>query len=142
MSNQATKITIAASINAPVEKVWAKFTDPEAIMQWNNASDDWHTPNAINDLRVGGKFVYTMAARDGSFSFDFGGEYDNVIENQLIEYTIGDGRKVSVIFSGKDDETHIEEIFEAETENPVEMQQQGWQAILNNFKAYVEANRD
>jgi uncharacterized protein YndB with AHSA1/START domain len=138
MSNQATKITISASIKAPVEKVWAKFTDPEDVKQWNNASDDWHTPSAVNDLRVGGKFVYTMAARDGSFSFDFGGEYDNVIENQLIEYTIGDGRKVSVIFSGKDDETRIEEIFEAETENPVEMQQQGWQAILNNFKAYVE----
>lgn len=140
MSNQATKITVSASINAPVDKVWESFTDPTAIMQWNNASADWHTPKALNDLRVGGRFVYTMAAKDGSFSFDFGGEYDNVIENQLIEYTIGDGRKVSVIFSGNDEATQVEEIFEAESQNPVEMQQAGWQAILNNFKAYVEEN--
>lgn len=126
------------SIKAPVDKVWESFTNPEAVMQWNNASDDWHTPKAVNDLRVGGSFVYTMAAKDGSFSFDFGGDYDNVIENQLIEYTMDDGRQVSVIFSGNDDETHLEEIFEAESQNPVEMQQQGWQAILNNFKSFVE----
>lgn len=138
MSDKPTKITISVSIKAPVEKVWENFINPEAIMQWNNASDDWYTPKAVNDLRVGGSFIYTMAAKDGSFSFDFGGEYDNVLENQLIEYTIEDGRQVSVRFTGNDEETHIEEIFEAELQNPVEMQQQGWQAILNNFKAFVE----
>ncbi len=138
MSDKPTKITISVSIKAPVEKVWENFTNPEAVMQWNNASDDWHTPKAVNDLRVGGKFIYTMAAKDGSFSFDFGGEYDNVLENQLIEYTIEDGRQVSVRFTGNDEETYIEEIFEAESQNPVEMQEQGWQAILNNFKAFVE----
>ncbi|GAB3512813.1 SRPBCC family protein [Emticicia fontis] len=138
MSNQPTKITVSATINAPIEKVWQDFITPEAIMQWNNASHDWHTPKASNDLRVGGEFSYTMAAKDGSFSFDFGGKYDNVVEYQQIEYTIGDGRKVSVTFSNNGLETLVEETFDAENQNPVEMQQQGWQAILNNFKRYAE----
>ena len=138
MSNQSTKVTVTATINAPVEKVWEDFTTPESIKQWNNASPDWHTPRAENDLRVGGEFSYTMAAKDGSFSFDFGGKYDEVLENQLIEYTMGDGRQVSVKFSQNGSETFVEETFDAESQNPVDFQQQGWQAILNNFKAYVE----
>ncbi|UTA66757.1 SRPBCC family protein [Emticicia sp. 21SJ11W-3] len=141
MSNQPTKITVAATVNAPVEKVWKYFTTPEMVMQWNNASPDWHTPKAENDLRIGGQFVYTMAAKDGSFSFDFGGIYDDVQENQLIAYTMGDGRQVSIVFTDiNGTETQVEETFDAETQNPVEMQQMGWQAILDNFKAYTEAN--
>ncbi|RYU94195.1 SRPBCC family protein [Emticicia agri] len=135
MSNQ---ITVTANISAPVEKVWKDYTTPESVQQWNNASPDWHTPKASNDLRVGGEFCYTMAAKDGSFSFDFSGIYDNVVENQLIAYTMGDGRKVSVTFTENGDSTDVETVFDPENQNPAEMQQQGWQAILNNFKAYVE----
>lgn len=138
MSNQPTKITVAATVNAPVEKVWKDYNTPESVKEWNNASPDWHTPKATNDFREGGEFCYTMAAKDGSFSFDFGGVYDKIVENQLVEYTIGDGRKVIVMFSDNGNTTEVETIFEAEGQNPVEMQQQGWQAILNNFKAYSE----
>lgn len=135
---QTTKITVAATIDAPIEKVWTDYTTPEAVKQWNNASDDWHTPNASNDLSVGGEFVYTMAAKDGSFSFDFKGKYDTVEEYRLIEYTMEDGRQASITFTADGLSTHIEIVFDAETQNPAEMQQQGWQAILNNFKAYAE----
>ncbi|RFS17868.1 SRPBCC family protein [Emticicia sp. C21] len=138
MSNQPTKITVVATINAPIEKVWKDYNTPESVKEWNNASPDWHTPKATNDFREGGEFCYTMAAKDGSFSFDFGGVYDKIVENQLVEYTIGDGRKVIVMFSDNGSSTDVETIFEAEDQNPVEMQQQGWQAILNNFKAYAE----
>jgi len=119
------QITIEATINAPVEKVWKLWTGPEHIVKWNNASDDWHTTRAENDLRPGGKFLSRMEAKDGSFGFDFGGVYDEVITNKLISYTIGDGRKVITV-------------FEAESQNPIEMQRGGWQAILNNFKKYAE----
>ena len=138
-TNNKTNITVQTTVNAPVEKLWEYFTSPGHIIKWNNASDDWHTPNAENDLRTGGKFVYRMEARDGSFGFDFGGEYDKVEVNKTIEYTIGDGRKVNVSFSGDGNTTTVTETFEAESTNPVEMQRGGWQAILDNFKRYAES---
>jgi len=134
-----TKITIGNTVNAPVAKVWKCWTTPEDIMKWNNASDDWHTTRAENDLRVGGQFISRMEAKDGSFGFDFGGVYDEVTTNGLIAYTLGDGRKVSVTFSDKGNTTEISSTFEAEDTNPVEMQKGGWQAILDSFKKYVEA---
>ena len=138
MENHATKITVAATINAPVEKVWQYWSAPEHITKWCNASDDWHTPRSENDLRVGGKFLSRMEARDGSMGFDFGGVYDEVKENESIAYTIGDGRKVSIDFSTDGNATKVTETFEAESTNPVEMQRGGWQAILDNFKKYTE----
>jgi uncharacterized protein YndB with AHSA1/START domain len=138
-TQEKTIITVENTIDAPVEKVWECWTKPEHITQWNNASDDWHSPRAENDLRPGGNFVYRMEARDGSFGFDFGGTYDVVRKNEYIEYTIGDGRKVKVTFSGKGNSTKIVESFEAENINSVEMQKGGWQAILDNFKKYTEA---
>jgi uncharacterized protein YndB with AHSA1/START domain len=135
-----TVLTIKSTVKAPVEKVWKFWTEPAHIKNWNNASDDWHTTRAENDLRVGGKFLSRMEAKDGSFGFDFGGVYDEVKTNELIAYTLGDGRKVKVFFSGKDGETKIESTFEAEGTNPIEMQQGGWQAILDNFKKYTETN--
>ena len=133
-------ITIENTVNATVEKVWKYWTSPEHITKWNSASDDWHTPFAENDLRVGGKFLSRMEAKDGSFGFDFGGVYDEVETNKLIAYTIGDGRKVSVHFTDNGKETKVVSTFEPEGINPIEMQRGGWQAILDNFKKYVEAN--
>jgi len=135
-----TAITLNAIVRAPVEKVWTFWTEPQHITKWNQASEDWHTPYADNDLRVGGKFKSTMAAKDGSFSFDFEGVYTKVEHHKVIEYTTGDGRKVSVKFSGNGNETGITSTFEAETTNPIEVQRDGWQAILNSFKKYTEAN--
>ncbi|HEY8388522.1 MAG TPA: SRPBCC family protein [Parasegetibacter sp.] len=132
------KITIEATVEAPVSRVWECWNEPEHITQWAFASNDWHAPKAENDLRVGGAFSTTMAAKDGSFSFDFAGVYDAVEENKLIEFTLGDGRKVSVSFTDNGESTYIVETFEAEEMNSPEMQQAGWQAILNNFKKYVE----
>lgn len=122
-------ITVKTTVDAPIEKVWKYWSSPEHITQWNNASDDWHTPRAENDLRTGGKFLARMEAKDGSFGFDFGGVYDEVDENKFIAYTMGDGRKVSVAFLGNGNETEIEETFEAEDQNSIEMQKTGWQAI-------------
>jgi len=133
-------ITVQSTVNAPVEKVWKYWSDPAHITQWCQASDDWHAPHAENDLRTGGKFSTTMAAKDGSFSFDFGGIYDNVEEHKLIEYTMGDGRKVSVVFTAKGDQTEVVETFDMENTHSEEMQRGGWQAILDNFKKYTEAN--
>src|SRR5256885_7190106 len=129
-----TKITVESTINAPVGKVWELWNGPEHITQWCSAAEEWHTPRAENDLRVGGKFLSRMEAKDGSFGFDFGGEYTQVKTNELIGYSIGDGRKVTVNFTGKNNETKVVETFEAETINPIEMQKTGWQAILDNFK--------
>jgi uncharacterized protein YndB with AHSA1/START domain len=133
-----TNITVSSVINAPVEKVWRFWSAPEHIMQWNSASDDWHTPRAENDLRTGGAFSSRMEARDGSFGFDFGGVYDEVKIHEKIAYTMSDNRRVSVTFSPEGHATRLMETFEAESENPVEMQQAGWQAILDNFKKYTE----
>jgi len=140
METQKTTITLKSTINAPVEKVWKYWTSPEHIIQWCNASDDWHTPRAENDLRAGGRFVSRMEAKDGSMGFDFGGVYDAVKTNEYIAYTLDDARKVTVSFSPRENSTTVLESFEAENENPVEMQQAGWQAILDNFKKYVETN--
>lgn len=133
------KITIKATVNAPVEKVWKLWTTPEDIMQWNAASPDWHITSSVNDLRAGGTFSARMEAKDGSFGFDFGGVYDEVKTNELITYTLGDGRKVSITFTTNGEQTEVVETFEAEGQNPVEMQRDGWQAILNNFKKYAES---
>ena len=135
-----TVITVESTIKAPVKKVWDYWTAPEHITKWNAASDDWHTPRAENDLRQGGKFSSRMEAKDGSIGFDFWGTYDTVKPNELIEYTMGDGRKATVRFYEKGNETTVMESFEAENTHPVEMQKGGWQAILNNFKSYTESN--
>ena len=140
MESDKTVITVTTKVNAPVETVWQVWTSPEHIVQWNNASEDWHTPKAENDLQVGGAFVYTMAARDGSMSFDFGGVYDEVVPHEVIAYTIADGRKVWIEFAEVEGQTLVKESFEAESTHSVEMQQAGWQAILDNFKNYVENN--
>lgn len=134
------KITIQTTVNAPIEKVWTYWTAPEHITKWNSASEDWHTPHAENDLRTGGKFSSRMEAKDGSMGFDFGGTYDEVIEHQKIAYTMGDGRQVEVFFEARDGQTKVTESFDPETENPEDMQRQGWQAILDHFKKYTEAN--
>jgi uncharacterized protein YndB with AHSA1/START domain len=137
---EKTVITVESTIEAPVEKVWESWTQPKHIVKWCNASDDWHTPRAENDLRVGGNFVSRMEAKDGSMGFDFGGTYDAVRQNEYIEYTMGDGRKVQITFFPKGGETKVVESFEAESLNPVELQKGGWQAILDNFKKYTESN--
>src|SRR5690349_8167473 len=123
METQAkTVITVESIINAPVQKVWEYWSKPEHITKWNAASDDWHSPRAENDLRTGGKFLSRMEAKDGSFGFDFGGEYTNVKENELIEYIIGDGRKVKVVFTDLGNATKVVESFEAEGTHSEEMQ--------------------
>jgi len=135
-----TKITIQASIKAPVEKVWNLWTSPADIVKWSTPSPDWHTVRATHDLKEGGTFTYRMEAKDGSFGFDFGGVFDVLKKNELMEYTIGDGRKVVIHFTTKGDVTEVVETFEAEDQNPVEMQRAGWQAILDSFKTYTENN--
>lgn len=134
------KITIEATVNAPVEKVWQYWTEPQHIMQWNQASPDWHCPRSENDVRPGGTFSSTMAAKDGSFSFDFGGTHDAVEENKLISSTMGDGRSWEVNFIPEGNGTKVVETFEMESQNPEEMQRGGWQAILDSFKSHVENN--
>ena len=135
-----TSITIEATVNVPVSKVWKIWSDPDHITKWATPSDDWHTTSAVNDLRKGGSFNSRMEAKDGSFGFDFGGVYDEVKENELIEYTLGDNRKVKTSFNEQGESTKIIQTFEAETQNPIEMQRGGWQAILDNFKKYTESN--
>ncbi|MFD0960481.1 SRPBCC family protein [Paenibacillus chungangensis] len=139
-SNPVT-ITVEAIVQAPIEQVWTFWTEPEHITNWCAASDDWHAPRAENDLRAGGKFVTRMEAKDGSFGFDFGGIYDEVRANEFISYTMEDGRKVAITFVSQGNDTKVVEVFDAETANSVEMQEAGWQAILNNFKAYSEASK-
>ena len=138
MENNKVKITVQVSVKATMEKVWKAWTSPEDIIKWNAASDDWHTTKAENDLKVGGKFSYRMEAKDGSFGFDFGGTYDAVKTNELIAYTMDDGRTSIITFEQKDNEINIIQTFEAENENSVELQQNGWQAIMDNFKKYIE----
>lgn len=137
-TQQSTAITVETVVKAPIDKVWKYWSAPEHITQWAAASDDWHAPYADNDLRKDGKFKTTMAAKDGSFSFDFEGVYTNVQPNKLIEFVMSDGRKVKIVFSGNEKETKITETFDPENENPIEMQRDGWQAILDNFKKHTE----
>lgn len=132
------KITVSTLLEASLEKVWKYWTTPEHIMQWNNASDDWHTPSVENELIAGGKFVYRMATRDESMAFDFGGVYDEVVPLKSIKYTLDDERKVEITFETMEDLVKVTEVFDAETYHPLELQEAGWQAILDNFKRYTE----
>jgi uncharacterized protein YndB with AHSA1/START domain len=133
-----TIITISTSVNSPINKVWDCWTMSRHVTSWNAASPEWHTPYGYSDLRVGGMFTFRMEARDGSMGFDFGGIYDKVILHKHIEYTLGDGRKVNVTFEDMGNSILVTESFEAEGVNSLELQQGGWQAILNSFKSYVE----
>lgn len=133
-----TRVTVEVIVHADRALVWEGWTKPEHITQWNHASDDWECPQAANDLREGGRFSATMAAKDGSESFDFAGTYTAVEEGKRIAYTMGDGRTVEVTFEPVEGGVRVVETFDAETENPEEMQRAGWQAILDNFKAYAE----
>lgn len=135
------KITVEVCIHAPIEKIWQYWTEPEYIRCWNFASDDWCSPRVENDLRVGGNFKSRMEAKDGSAGFDFEGMYTTVVENEKIEYVMAgdDARKVSIEFVKQADGYKVIETFDAEEENSLEMQKNGWQAILDNFKKCVEA---
>ncbi len=134
-----TKITVEATANAPVEKVWQVWNNPADIVKWNTPDPSWHTPSSENDLRVNGKFKNRMEAKDGSFGFDFEGTYDQVDLYKEIAYTMTDGRTAKTLFTGKDGKTTLATTFDAETENDPEVQKQGWQAILNSFVKYVES---
>lgn len=136
---ESTIITVQTSINKTLSAVWECWIKPEHIVKWNFASDDWHCPAATNDFRVGGKFSYTMAARDESFSFDFSGTFVQIADKKHIEILLDDNRKVWLDFTESGNETTVVEKFEAETENTVELQQTGWQMILNNFKKHAES---
>lgn len=132
-------ITVSVAVSAPIETVWAAWTEPNHITGWAFASDDWESPQAENDLREGEKFVTRMQAKDGSAGFDFSGVYTKVILHEQIDYTMDDGREVSITFEATDGGVVITEMFEPETENTHELQRAGWQAILDNFKKYTEA---
>jgi uncharacterized protein YndB with AHSA1/START domain len=130
------KITVTAVVRAPLTEVWQAYTTPDDIKAWNAASSDWHTTQAEVDLRVGGKFCSRMEAKDGSFGFDFAGEYTKLIPQQLIEYVF-DERNVSVNFTESSDGILVKVSFDPESIHPEEQQREGWQSILNNFAKYV-----
>ncbi len=134
------KITVETFVKAPIAKVWSAYTSPEDIQQWNTASHDWHTTKATVDLRVGGAFSSRMEAKDGSFGFDFEGTYTKIVPNQRIEYSFGD-RNATVEFDSVEGGVAVRVTFDAERENAVEQQQDGWQAILDNFARHVEAKQ-
>lgn len=133
------RITIETLIAADAKKVWNCLTDPMHIVHWNFASDDWHCPHAANDLRVGGVYKARMEAKDGSFGFDFEAVYDEVTPGKTYTYTLGDGRKATTTLEDLGNRTRVTVSFDAETMNPVEMQKQGWQAILDNCRKYAES---
>jgi uncharacterized protein YndB with AHSA1/START domain len=137
--NNFKQVTVQAVVKAPIEQVWSYWTEPQHITKWNQASEDWHAPRAENDLRTGGKFLTRMEAKDGSMGFDFYGVYDEVKQHELISYTLGDERKVEITFVDLGGETKVVETFDAESTHPIEFQQAGWQAIMDNFKQYTEA---
>lgn len=132
-------VTVRATVKAPIETVWRAYTSPEHVTRWNFASEDWHCPSAEIDLIVGGKHWARMEARDGSFGFDFEGVYEEIKPQEIISLVLDDGRKVRATFSDIEGATIVETVFEAESENPIEMQRDGWQAILDNFKAHAES---
>jgi uncharacterized protein YndB with AHSA1/START domain len=132
-------ITVSTEVRGSIKSVWESWTLPEHIVHWNFADDSWHAPAALNDLRVGGKFSYRMEAKDGSAGFDFSGVYTEIVALKVIAYTMDDGRTARVTFEENGDSTIVTEVFEAEQMNPVEMQQAGWQMILDNFKRYTES---
>lgn len=131
-------ITVSITTHESLEKVWNSFNQPEHVVNWNFASDDWHCPFAENDLKVGSHFKYTMASKDGKMSFDFVGNYSEIIPHEKIIYTIEDGRKVTITFVSSNGEVTVTEIFEPENVNSLELQRGGWQTILDNFKKYIE----
>jgi uncharacterized protein YndB with AHSA1/START domain len=134
------QITVETIVNAPIAKVWAAYTTPDDIKQWNAASDDWHTTKSTVDLREGGAFSSRMEAKDGSFGFDFAGTYTKIVPQKLIEYTFGDRTGVVEFLPGSNGVT-VRSTFDAETQHSIEQQRQGWQAILHNFAKHVEARR-
>ncbi|WP_373497374.1 SRPBCC family protein [Aquiflexum sp.] len=134
------KITIHTTVSVNIQKAWEYYTQPEHITKWNFATDEWQCPYASNDLRVGGKYMARMEAKDGSFGFDFEGIYDEVIDSEKIIYTMSDGRQVTVSFESADSQTEVTVTFDAESTNDLEIQRQGWQAILENYKRYTEAS--
>lgn len=133
------KITVETTVNAKLEKVWKAWNNPADIKQWNSAQDDWHTTRSAVDLREGGQFSARMEAKDGSAGFDFEGTYTRVVPNKTIEYRMSDGREVKVEFIERGNSVVVKETFDAENENPHELQRQGWQAILDNFRHHVES---
>ena len=138
MNNTYTEISVETTVNEPVEKVWKLWTTPDDICQWNNPSDDWHSPRVEIDLKDEGQFLFRMEAKDGSTGFDHSGKYNKVITHELIEYTVFDGRRSTIKFIPNGNETTIIEIFDAEPETPVEMQRNFCEAILASFKRYAE----
>lgn len=135
-----TKIQIEAVISSSPSKVWTYWTEPKHITKWNFAVPEWCCPSASNDLKVGGKYAARMEAKDGSFGFDFEAIYDEVVPQKKLTYTMADGRKVTTTFEPQGDKTKVTTVFVAETQNPIEIQKNGWQSILNNFKKYTEEN--
>ncbi|PZD79341.1 SRPBCC family protein [Mesonia sp. K7] len=138
MKTQNKKVTISAEVNSPVDKVWERWNEPKHITQWNFATDDWCCPKAENNLQAGGKYLARMEAKDGGFGFDFEATYDEVKNQENISYTMPDGRQATTLFEPEGNKTKITTTFDAENVNSVEMQRDGWQAILNNFKKYTE----
>jgi uncharacterized protein YndB with AHSA1/START domain len=135
---EVTKITIQNHINADLTKVWEYYNNPYHITKWNFAHPLWHCPSAINDIRIGGKFLARMEAKDGSFGFDFSATYIEVVEYKKLAYLLDDNRLVEIYFSSNNGSTEVKIKFDAESQNSVEHQKQGWQSILDNFKRYVE----
>lgn len=135
---EKTRITVGTKVNLPKEKVWQLWTDPVHIVHWNHASDDWHTVRAENDLRAGGRFNFRMESIKDNEGFDFTGIYDKIEPFNYIEYTLDDGRKVQVEFFQREDGTVVTEAFESENEHSIDLQREGWQAILDNFRYYAE----
>jgi uncharacterized protein YndB with AHSA1/START domain len=133
------KITVETTVKAKPAKVWDAWNTPADIQQWNTAQDDWHTTRSTVDLREGGRFLSRMEAKDGSVGFDFEGTYTRIVPRKTIEYRMDDGREVQVEFAERGGGVHVKTTFDAETENPPELQRAGWQAILDNFGRYVEA---
>jgi uncharacterized protein YndB with AHSA1/START domain len=139
MNAKETTIKVETTVNVPIERVWEYWTEPEHITSWNFSTDEWICPSAMNDLRPGGTFNWRMEAKDGSMGFDFTGTYDEIKPLKNIKYTLDDGRKTEITFLSMDSATKVVETFEAERSNSLEMQQAGWQSILNNFKTYAES---
>ena len=140
MATSKEMITVHTTINAPVETIWNYWNKPEHIVKWNFASDTWCCPKAENDLRPGGQFTYRMEAKGANMGFDFSATYDKIVPHEFISYTLEDGRKVTISFTVEEDTVLVKESFEAEGTHTDEMQKAGWQAILENFKTYVETN--
>jgi uncharacterized protein YndB with AHSA1/START domain len=134
------KITIQAVVAADRQKVWDCYTQPEHITKWNFATDTWHCPAASNDMRVGGKYLARMEAKDGSFAFDFEAVYNEIVDGEKFTYTMPDNREIQVSFEQTDDKTRVTVTFDPENENPVDLQRSGWQSILDNFRKYAEGN--